>query len=190
MKNKLIILSLSPLFLLILINNFVFSSYNELGVMYTKCEFIYCNAWILLVEIFSALWLIFSMFILFEFKCFLKYDITGGFEIISVVEDKEAGLNFFLTLIVPLLLEDLNIWQNAMALLFIVICIYNLLTKTDLYYANPVLVILGFKCYKFEFKENDDFAGKYYGISRTEVNENSHIKYKIIDGNVLYLDKN
>ena len=52
-------------------------------------------------------------------------------------------MNFFMTMIIPLLIDDVGTIQGAVTFLIIVVMMCALLSKTHLYYANPVLAILG-----------------------------------------------
>ena len=66
-------------------------------------------------------------------------------------------MNFFMTMIIPLLIDDVGTIQGAVTFLIIVVMMCALLSKTHLYYANPVLAILGYRVYEVTFKSNPDF---------------------------------
>lgn len=71
-------------------------------------------------------------------------DKKQGYQLSSFVEKEDASLNFFMTMIIPLLIDDVGTIQGAVTFLIIVVMMCALLSKTHLYYANPVLAILGF----------------------------------------------
>ena len=72
--------------------------------------------------------------------------------------------------------------------LIIVMFLFALLHRTKLYYANPILAILGYHIYEIQFKDNSDYEGKYIGISKGELSNNvGSIEYKPITENVLYI---
>lgn len=187
MKNKLIILSLAPSFLLTFIKNHSFISIDSKGETLTTTQFIEENIYVLSVEFFCLVWLVCSLIVLIEFKFFLKYRLASGYEIIEVEEDKEAGLNFFLALILPLMVDGLNSWQNFLSFAIIVIFIFLLLRKTDLFYVNPVLIVLGYRCYKITFSDNPYYRERCCGVSKDKLKSGMYVKYKQIEGNVLYL---
>ena len=54
------------------------------------------------------IWVIVSLIIFIKFVCFQRYDVVGGYEVKDIKEEKDAGLNFFLTLILPLLVNDIS----------------------------------------------------------------------------------
>lgn len=65
------------------------------------------------------------------------------------------------------------------------ICV--LLYKTRLFYANPVLSILGYKVVEFEFSENSKVSKKnLIGIYNGKIT-NNNIMYKTITDTVYYI---
>ena len=176
-KTGLIILSLAPLFLLTLIKNFSFS--NNL----TDDEYI-LN---LIALIICSLLVIVSIFIFCIFRKGHSYGYTEGYTISEITEEKDAGLNFFLTYILPLLIDDLYHWQNFIVFVLILIITILLLSKTDLYYANPVLTILGYRVIKFKFDESpsEELSNEVIGICSMAIKHNKVIKFKTISGNVV-----
>ena len=64
----------------------------------------------------------------------------------------------------------------------------NSANRTTLYYANPVLAILGYRVYEIQFQENKDFDGKCIGVVKGKFPDNlGSIEYKTITENVLYV---
>lgn len=108
MKLKLMIQSLSPLALLTIINNFSFVTENNYGEVFSAKEFIYLNFILLFVLSFCVIWVILSVWFYIEFKAFQYTDKQSGYDIIIKNERGEDSLNFFLTLILPLLIDDIN----------------------------------------------------------------------------------
>lgn len=190
MKKKLIILSLSPLFLLTLLQYFPFEKIGVVRAHFWDIQMIlkhlplYIGSWICLCWIFA------SIIIFVKFVWFQKYDVTGGYEVQNVVEEKDAGLNFFLALILPLLVNDITTWNGLFMMILLVVIIVCLLDKTNLYYQNPVLVILNYKVYKFSFTDNEyAVAEEYIAIARGDINNGDTIEYKKIEDNVLVIRK-
>lgn len=63
-----------------------------------------------------------------------------------------------------------------------------LLEKTSLFYANPVLAILGYRVYSFSFQENTDYKNdKYIGIAYKRISDDATIEYKEISNGVFYI---
>ena len=106
------------------------------------------------------------------------------------MEEKDAGLNFFLTLILPLLVNDITTWNGLIMMFCLVLIIVCLLSKTNLYYQNPVLIILKYKVYRFEFFDNERLdPEQYIGLTRKTIVEGDFIRYKKIEDNILIIGK-
>ena len=63
-------------------------------------------------------------------------------------------------------------------------------TKTNLYYQNPVLIILKYKVYKFKFVDYEHLPdGEYIALIRGNLDRRNTIEYKKIEDNVLVIRK-
>lgn len=187
MKWKLMIQSMSPLALLTIIKNFSFVCVDEGGRDLGIGAFIGNNFILIFVMTICFLWLLSAMYFYLEFGAFKWVDRKSGYEIKSINENEEASLNFFLTIIIPLLIDDIDTLQGVLTLALIVVIIAVLLYRTKLFYANPVLTFLGYHFYEFEFKENADEEGTCIGICQGEIVHTDVIEYKKITGNVFYV---
>lgn len=188
MKQKLIILSICPLFILTFIQHFpwtkmkiVFSNLNNTNMIRQHLS-LFIGLSICLI------WILASAVIYLNFKFFIKYDRTEGFEVKDIVEEKEAGLMFFLTLILPLLVNEIEEVNGLISMIAIVAIIVLLLSKTNLYYQNPILAILNYRVYRFKFKENSNVEDiEYIGIGFNEVTGENTVDYKMVKDNVMVL---
>lgn len=186
MKQKLIILSICPLFILTFIQHFpwtkmkiVFSNLNNTNMIRQHIS-LFIGLSICLI------WILASAVIYLNFKFFIKYDRTEGFEVKDIVEEKEAGLMFFLTLILPLLVNEIEEVNGLISMIAIVAIIVLLLSKTNLYYQNPILAILNYRVYRFKFKENSNVKEiEYIGIGFNEVTGKNTVDYKMVKDNVM-----
>ena len=180
--------SLSPLALLTIIRNFSFVTTTSTNQKLSFNEFIADNVILLVVMIFCLIWIIMAVIYFISFGAFKWSDKKSGFEICSVIENEEASLNFFLTLIIPLLLDDVNTIQGALTFLLITLLICVLLYKTSLFYANPILALLGYRIYEFSFKESEEYENKkYIGLCHGYLNESQSIEFKEITNKVMYI---
>ena len=188
MKTKLMIQSMSPLALLTIINNFSFQTNTVDGTRFSCTEFICNNAVLLFVMLFCAIWVILGLLFFLSFGLFRWTGKRDGYSICSVSENEEASLNFFLTLIIPLLLDNVATCQGAITFFAILFIICLLLSKTRLFYANPILTILGYHIYEFKFVDNNEFGcEKLVGLCKGNVKNGQSIEYKKITDNVLYI---
>lgn len=72
---------------------------------------------------------------------------------------------------------------------WLVVMMCALLSKTHLYYANPVLAILGYRVYEITFKSNPDFNNEIcLAVVKGRFLKNpSTVEYKVINDTVLYM---
>lgn len=183
MKRKLLIQSLSPLAFLTLVKNF---PYDVICDGFSLQKFVIPNC-LLIVYIFCIIWIILSAVFYAEFRVFTWADKKRGYQIKCIEDREENSLNFFIAFIVPLLINDVGTPSGALTFGFIVLFLYYLLSRTKLFYSNPVLTVLGYRFYEFQFKENSEIQGKCVGISCNAVTEDSVIEYKLISDNVFYI---
>lgn len=186
MKYGLIIQSLAPLFLLTFIRNIdcdIFKGDIPEYISNHKC--------LLSVLFICVLWVVISGIVYLRFRIHSTYGFTEGYTIKNISKQNDKGLEFFLTLIIPLIMEDMEKKRDAFIFMLIIIALCVLLSKTNLYYSNPVLIIMGYNIIDFEFEElpSDAFKGTMVGIipPTVSINEKHSIKFKPIADNVLYV---
>lgn len=200
MKFKLMIISLSPLALLTIIKDFSFElpekvqDHNCLvtviskalhlpqsAVEFTLCEILLHNWVLCVVLLLCALWVLAAAYYFVSFQAFKWVDRKSGYEIVAIEEKEDASLNFFLTLIIPLLMDDVATIQGALTFLLIVAAIFALLYRTKLFYANPILAMLGYRIYEFRFKSNNEYPNEHItAISFGRLTGKNSIEYKNI----------
>ena len=191
LKRMLMLQSLSPLALLTIIRNFSFTL--PVGEFKTSGEmigvFIKENRILIVVMILCLIWIIAAVISYFSFSVFKWTDKKRGYEIKDVHEEEDASLNFFMTMIIPLLIDDVYTLQGALTFAIIVVLMCALLERTKLFYANPVLSLLGYRIYTFSFVDNSKYGEKTcIGVVQGNLNDNSgNIEFKPIDGNVFYV---
>jgi hypothetical protein len=161
---------------------------DENGTALSVCYFLLTN-WILLIILsLCVCWLLGAVICFFCFGAFKYTNKKTGFTVKNVIEQEEAGLNFFMTLVLPLLIDDVASIQGALSFLVIVTMILILLSKTNLFYANPILSILGYRIYEFNFDSNSEFSNKtVIGIAHGKIEDQQCIEYKKINEKVLYV---
>ena len=188
MKTKLMILSLIPLAFLTIIRNFSFVMKSSEGSTLSICDFFTTNFVLSIVMACCLIWTIAAVCFYISFCAFKWADKKSGYEI-NLAEDREdASLNFFLTLIIPLLLDDVGSIQGALTFASIVTLICLLLYRTSLFYANPILALLGYHVYTFKFTANSEFKEQEcIGVSKGVVTGLASIEYKKITDKVLYI---
>ena len=209
MKFKLMIVSLSPLALLTIIRNFSFELPNETqkrcslatvvheilqkpqsDAQYTLCDIILHNWVLCVVLLLCFIWVATAVYYFVSFQAFKWAGGKEGYQIVDIEEKEDASLNFFLTLIIPLLMDDVATIQGALTFLLIVAAISALLYRTKLFYANPILAMLGYRIYEFRFKSNKTYHDeRITAISFGRLTGKNSIEYKIVSKDDILLVK-
>lgn len=111
-------------------------------------------------------------------------------KIISIKKEKELSLVFFATYILPLVTIDIKCFNDFLYFFIILISIFILCWKTDLWYTNPILSILGYKIYtiKYEDKNNGKIKEETM-ISKDNINLEDDIEKRYIIDEVVYARK-
>lgn len=197
-KFKLMVVSLSPLALLTIIRNFSFELPDEAqqhsclstvvrdilqqpqnDTEFTLCELLLHNWVLCVVLLLCFIWVMTALYYFASFQAFKWVDRKSGYEIMEIEEKEDASLNFFLTLIIPLLMDDVATIQGALTFLLIVAAISLLLYRTKLFYANPILAMLGYRIYEFRFKSNGEYSdARITAISFGRLTGKNSIEYK------------
>ena len=89
--------------------------------------------------------------------CGFKNLQDGGYDhygesIAKISEKKDSGVTFLFTFILPLLVDDVSTLRGFIFFIVLLTMVISLLMRSDLFYQNPVLNVLGYKSYEFQFK--------------------------------------
>jgi hypothetical protein len=134
--------------------------------------------------------LVFLLWGIYEFKRF-KFDIEGStnipFKLVKVESINYEHLTFLATYIIPLVTFDFESVRYLIVLALLLIFMGVIYIKTDLFYANPSLALLGFHIYKADglFK-GDDTRENIIIITRSKLNKNERVSYIKLDERIYY----
>ena len=95
------------------------------------------------------------------------------------------NLSFLATYIIPLVCFPMETNREICVLFFVIIVIGCIFIKTNLYYMNPSLVLLGFNVYKVTCKSGNAF-GTGIVIIKGKLNVKNSIKYMSLSDNVYF----
>lgn len=136
---------------------------------------------------------IFLFLALFSYQKF-KFDLNGATEIPFQARNVE-GLNyehltFLATYVIPLVSFDFDDARYLIVLGVLLIIMGVIYVKTDLFYANPSLALLGFHIYKADgsFKGGEERAGLIL-ISLRRLSNNEKVSYIKLDDRIFYVAK-
>lgn len=186
-KIGLFFLSLWLLFLLIIIIT------AEIPFCFGKnCEFV---GWFNLLKtnvipLFCVIALTVGIISFFDFIFQMKGTPELSVKITEIENIDYEHLTFLTTYIIPLVcfqFESIRYIITFIVILFVIGLIY---IRTDLFYANPTLAILGFRIYKIsgEFRNGEIRAGKIL-ITKNKLQTNDRIKYFKLDERIYYASK-
>jgi len=134
--------------------------------------------------------LVFLLWGIYEFKRF-KFDIEGStnipFKLVKVESINYEHLTFLATYIIPLVTFDFESVRYLIVLALLLVFMGIIYIKTDLFYANPSLALLGFHIYKADglFK-GDDTRENIIIITRSKLNKNERVSYIKLDERIYY----
>lgn len=204
LKHLLILQSFMPLMFLLLIKNFKFNLIKLVSKFFVEiweCDFsviktaITHESFLLSVIIIMCLsWIIKGILAIIQFRDIQNSDFIEGDKIMIKNYSSDSGLIFFTTFIMPLILDDIGTLRNFLVFIGLLTMMVALMCKTNLYYQNPVLTILGYKTFCFSFVEEDisqKTDNQLIGITYGNLDESRIIKYKLIADDIyLIYNKN
>lgn len=168
--------SMAPMFLIVFILNFNFIMED------TICQFLYKNLWTLICEVILLCLVLYSIGIFVHFKYFSEISGDLPSKVVSVSEDKEASLSFFLTYVLPISIYQLDNVRNVVAFVLIVVLMFALMSKTNLFYANPILCLIGYRVYHIKYMNDDT---EKIVLSLDDIKADVYTSTSIIESNVL-----
>ena len=102
----------------------------------------------------------------------------------NVKNQTHEHLEFLTTYVMPLVFTDVNSKRTVINLLLMICFIGVIYVRTNRFYANPSLAILGFRLYKCVIK-NDSSGKEYTVICRGKMSNDCQVKIKKIDDDTL-----
>ncbi|MDH5365698.1 MAG: hypothetical protein OEW67_01830 [Cyclobacteriaceae bacterium] len=189
LKIQLYILSLWLLFALLFINKI------QIPICFENCEFIGFKNLITknIIPIISIVFIFSGFWFYYRFKFIIKGAKSLPEQIIKVENINWEHLTFLVTYVIPLLSFDLdfNLSEDRNGLMFflVLIVIGMIYVKTNMFYNNPTLAILGYHIYKSQTTNKKNIVI----ISKDVLIEENWIQHKLISDNIYFaikLDKN
>lgn len=203
-KRKLIIQSFMPLFVILAVKNFdmgLFGFFKGLAECLAEKEwssllripwhplFLKC-----VFEIVCIVWTVCAVHSIFEFADIQTANFVSQNESVTECENvSDTGVSFFVTYVLPMVMDDIGTIKGFLVFMLLMVMLYILMWRTNLYYQNPVLMILNYDIvsFKFEHTQLRDFEGKTcVGITRkTNVRNGMKIKRQYVSDNVFLIYK-
>jgi hypothetical protein len=118
----------------------------------------------------------------FDFANSRKYAGDLPRKIDSVESQNFQAISFLATYIVPIAFINFMEWRHAANALLLIVIIGAIFVKTNLYYTNPILTVLGFNLYKATFGNAAMIL-----ISRFHLEKNDSVKLEWLGDDVYYV---
>lgn len=177
MKIKMYILSLWLLFFLAIIATFDFSEIKSSNTNWTK---VLCNN---LISAICVIFLLLCVLFFLEFRYKLEGTTQLPAKTSSVKNINNEYLAFLTTYIIPFVLVDFSSQRQVIILIILLIVIGAIYVKTNMFYSNPTLALLGYKIYEFDTNA-DNVTGTF--ITLDEIEDGQKVQYIRLDKNVFF----
>jgi len=130
-------------------------------------------------------WILYSRF---------TYKLKGGTDLPIQIEKIEninyEYLTFLTTYIIPLICFNLKSLRDIIVLIVLLIILGCLFVKTNLYYANPSLALMGYHIYKADVKTKNGNKENIILIAKEKIEKGDSVFPKRLEDNVYYIIKN
>lgn len=179
-KIKLYIVSLWILFLLIAAKELVIVSrqfdFSQSGILnFTRANTLF---------IFSAVLLLLATYFYFRFSYILKGSTKLPKTIKKIEDQNYEHLAFLTTYIIPFLRVKLE-GRDILITVTLLIVIGAIFIKTNLFYKNPTLALLGYRLYKVDTEEN---SGLIF-ISKQQLQTGDKVHHLFLKDNIYFVKK-
>ncbi len=142
-----------------------------------------------IVPIISLSLVLFGIFFYSRFNYRIKGSAELSVEIIEIEDLNYEPLTFLTTYIIPLVCLNLESPRYLIVLIFLLIVIGVIYVKTDKFYANPTLAVLGFKLYKVTLKTRTGKKENIVVITKDKLSEKILLKTLYLDEKVCFARK-
>lgn len=203
LKKSLIIQSFAPLFFILLIKYFKIEILHLLGIFFSTVttspsitvrkaiqHSLFINT---ILEMICLIWIIYSVLGILKFNHYQTKNFESqGESLTDIKKIENTSMSFFMTYILPLTLDNLDTFNGLLVFFSLLGIIFILMWKTNLYYQNPILTILGYDIFSFQFETTQIIAYQdkhFIGITREIICENKSIKRQKIADNVFLIYK-
>ena len=183
-KVDLYILSLAILFVF-----FIFITGNIPVCFSSQCEFIGWGRLLKsnIVSVVCIVLLLYSIFAYYRFKYDTKKSVELPVKIVKLERINYEHLTFLATYIIPLITFDFEKERYILVLAALLIVMGVIYIKTDLFYANPSLALLGFNIYKVSINISEDITKEnVIVITRRKLETGNMFSYIVLDDRVYY----
>lgn len=138
-----------------------------------------------IIPLISLTFLIYGMALCKKYDYKFKGTMQLPVKIVSIENINYEHLTFLTTYIIPLICIDIRQPRYFSVFIILLLIIGLIYIKTDLFYANPTLALLGYYIYRVETNNPD--CHKAVFISRGKLYKNQSVQYMQLDKNIFFV---
>ena len=185
------------LYILSLLVLFVFIIFLTLEVPYcfgSKCEFVGGSKLLdILIKnfasILSLIGLLAGGYFYFRFESEIEGSSLDVMQVEKSSSESYEHLVFLATYIIPFIGFTFDESRKTIAYFLLLAVIGLIFIRTDKYYANPTLALLGYKLFKSDVNCRDTQYKNMIIISKDDIEEDDHVNFKFLSNNVCFARK-
>lgn len=141
-----------------------------------------------IIPIVCLFFILLGLFFYLTFDYLLKGTGKLPFKIEKISNANYEHLAFLATYIIPLICFNFDNTRYIIVLFLVLIIIGAIYIKTNIYYANPTLALLGFRIYHIQMEQTKD-EETIIVIAKQELSKNDKISTIPFDENIFYARK-
>lgn len=183
-KVELYIISLWLMFLLIIIVTIDIPIYFGEEWMFVGLKKLLLHN---IIPLISLLLLIVGLTFISRFKYKLSGSKKTPFKITKIQNLNYEHLTFLSTYIMPLIAFDLSKIKYIIVLLILLTTVGAIYVKTDMFYANPSLALIGYHIYKVDGDFRSGKREEIIIISREKLSLDMEVSYKELNDKIYYV---
>ncbi|WP_405175595.1 anti-phage protein KwaA [Paenibacillus sp. FSL H8-0261] len=140
-----------------------------------------------IIPVFAFILLLLGILFFFNFKYKLAGSQQNHITVKKIENRNYEHLTFLSTYIIPLIAFDLTKIRYAIVLFLLLVAIGIMYVKTNMFYTNPTLALLGYKIFKVNATFRTGNEEEIIIISREDVSLGDTLSYKTIHENIYYV---
>lgn len=183
-KIELYIISLWLLFILIIV-----VTIDVPICIKDNCSFIGFDKLVLknLIPIVSLSFFLLGVVFMYRFKYKLQGSQRNNIIVKKIENRNYEHLTFLTTYIIPLIAFDLTKIKYVIVLFLLLIAIGVMYVKTNIFYTNPTLALLGYRIYRIDAEVNGSYREGIIIISKENVSLSDTLSYRKIHEDIYYV---
>lgn len=140
-----------------------------------------------IIPIFCIVIVLYCLYALQHFNYILEGSAEIPFEIIELKGINYEHLTFLATYVIPLISFDFHSNRQLIVLVLLLIIMGVIYIKTDLFYANPSLALVGFHIYEASGNFKTGQRSSIILLSKSRLKENEKVKYIKLDERIYFV---